>query len=98
MSANRSNATAHAASGKELGNVTRFLNRVLGLPIHRQNFVFNYFLAVLSADIRTAKAEGRYSEGMSDLPASQISFACPPEVRCCHCFHSPARLLHMSSA
>ena len=60
--------------------MSRFLNRVLGLPIHRQNFAFNYFLAVLSADIRTAKAEGRYSEGMSDLPASQISFACPPEV------------------
>lgn len=69
-----------AESSKELGNVTRFLNRVLGLPIHRQNLLFNYFLAVLSADIRTAKAEGRYSEGMSDLPASNISFACPPEV------------------
>jgi hypothetical protein len=60
--------------------VRRFLNRLLGLPIHRQNLLFNYFCAVLQADIRLAKAEGRYCEGLSDLPASKISFACDPEV------------------
>ena len=59
----------------------RFLNRILGLPKDRQNLLFNYFGALLQADIRAAKAEGRYSEGMSDLPAAQISFACEPEVR-----------------
>lgn len=59
----------------------RFLNRLLGLPVHRQNLLFNYFAAMLAATIRQAKAEGRFSEGMSDLPASQISFASAPQVR-----------------
>jgi hypothetical protein len=49
--------------------------------VHRQNLLFNYFCAVLQADIRAAKAEGRYSEGMSDLPASQISREVEPQVR-----------------
>lgn len=72
----------------------RFLNRLLGLPVHRQNLLFNYFCAVLQADIRTAKAEGRYSEGMSDLPASQISKEGDPEVR--HLRH--ARPTHAPAA
>jgi hypothetical protein len=67
-------------SSKELGDVRRFLNRLLGLPIARQNLLFNYFTATLAACIRSAKAEGRYSEGMSDMPASNISQAQPPEA------------------
>lgn len=58
----------------------RFLNRLLGLPVARQNLLFNYFTATLAACIRSAKAEGRYSEGMSDMPASNISQAQPPET------------------
>lgn len=72
-----------AESAKELGDVRRFLNRLLGLPVHRQNLLFNYFSAVMQAEIRAAKAEGRYSEGMSDLPASQISRELEPQV-CAH--------------
>ena len=45
----------------------RFLNRLLGLPVARQNLLFNYFAATLGAEIRAAKAEGRYFEGMSEL-------------------------------
>lgn len=33
----------------------------------RQNLLFNYFGASLAAEIRTARLEGRYSEGVSDL-------------------------------
>ena len=69
-----------AESAKELGDVRRFLNRLLGLPIARQNLLFNYFTATLAACIRSAKAEGRYSEGMSDMPASNISEAQTPET------------------
>eukprot|EP00892_Ulva_mutabilis_P003294 jgi/Ulvmu1/1336/UM011_0064.1 len=65
---------------KELGDVRRFLNRLLGLPIARQNLLFQYFAASLHAAIRRAKAEGRYSEGMSDLPSSNISRAGPPST------------------
>lgn len=58
----------------------RFLNRLLGLPIARQNLLFQYFAASLHAAIRRAKAEGRYSEGMSDLPSSNISRDGPPRT------------------
>ena len=45
----------------------RFLNRLLSLPCARQNLLFNYFAATLAAEVRAAKAEGRYFEGMSEL-------------------------------
>lgn len=51
----------------------RFLNRLLGLPVARQNLLFNYFACTLAAEIRAAKAEGRYYEGVSDLGGSHVS-------------------------
>ena len=51
----------------------RFLNRLLGLPVARQNLLFNYFACTLAAEIRAAKAEGRYFEGVSDLGGSHVS-------------------------
>lgn len=57
----------------------RFLNRLLSLPCARQNLLFNYFAATLAAEIRAAKAEGRYFEGMSELAGvpklKQVPFA-----------------------
>ena len=69
-------------SNKELGDVRRFLNRLLGLPVHRQNLLFNYFCATLQAEVHAAKADGNYSEGVSDLPAASITLACPAQVCC----------------
>ena len=51
----------------------RFLNRLLGLPAARQNLLFNYFACTLAAEIRAAKAEGKYFEGVSDLGGSHVS-------------------------
>lgn len=45
----------------------RFLNRLLGVAVAKQNLLFGYFAATLAAEIRAAKAEGRYFEGMSEL-------------------------------
>ncbi len=39
----------------------------------RQNLLFNYFACTLAAEIRAAKAEGRYYEGVSDLGGSHVS-------------------------
>lgn len=48
----------------------RFLNRLLGLPVEKQNLLFAYFAATLSAEVSAAKAEGRFFEGFSDLGGS----------------------------
>ncbi len=45
----------------------------------RQNLLFNYFTCTLAAEIRAAKAEGRYFEGVSDLGGSHVSEV-EPEV------------------
>ncbi|EIE19331.1 hypothetical protein COCSUDRAFT_19644, partial [Coccomyxa subellipsoidea C-169] len=58
---------------KDLGDVRRFLNRLLSLPVARQNLLFTYFTCTLAAEIRAAKAEGRYFEGVSDLGGSHVS-------------------------
>ena len=36
-------AAAATAAGKDGGDVRRFLNRLLGLPVARQALLFNYF-------------------------------------------------------
>ncbi len=58
----------------------RFLNRLLGLPVARQNLLFSYFACTLTAEIRAAKAEGRYFEGVSDLSGSNITEILKPKV------------------
>ena len=62
---------ADAYQGKHM--CRRFLNRLLGLPVARQNLLFSYFACTLAAEIRAAKAEGRYYEGVSDLGGSHVS-------------------------
>ena len=37
-----------------------------------QNLLFGYFTEVLEAEVKAAKAEGKYSEGVSDLSGSNI--------------------------
>ncbi|WIA22798.1 hypothetical protein OEZ86_009751 [Tetradesmus obliquus] len=81
VSAAAKDANAAAAPGaKDLGDVRRFLNRLLGLPLGRQNLLFNYFAATLAAEIAAARAEGRYTEGVSDIQGSSISLARPPQL------------------
>lgn len=40
-----------------------------------------YFQATLAAEIRAAKADGKYFEGVSDLPGQNIQRAGEPQVR-----------------
>ena len=60
---------------KDQGDVRRFLNRILGLSVRGQNLLFGYFTEVLEAEVKAAKAEGKYSEGVSDLGGSNIRIA-----------------------
>ena len=57
---------------KDLGDVRKFLNRLLGLPVQTQNIMFAYFAETLECEIKLAKAEGKYTEGVSDLEGSSI--------------------------
>lgn len=58
----------------------RFLNRLLGVEVAKQNLLFNYFLSTLAAEIKAAKEEGQYSEGVSDLPVSDLAEPPKPQV------------------
>ena len=60
------------AGARDAADVRRFLNRALGLPTRAQNLLFGYFLETLKAETRAAKAEGRFTEGVSDLSGSEV--------------------------
>ena len=57
---------------KDIGDVRKFLNRLLGLNVRTQNLMFAYFAEALESEIKLAKAEGKYSEGVSDIGGSSI--------------------------
>uniref|UniRef100_A0A5S6QQW1 Strawberry notch AAA domain-containing protein n=1 Tax=Trichuris muris TaxID=70415 RepID=A0A5S6QQW1_TRIMR len=48
-------------------NMTKFLNRILGLPVSAQNALFQYFSDTLKEVIEQAKRDGRYDLGILDL-------------------------------
>lgn len=61
-------------------NVPRFLNRVLALDVERQNAIFDYFASVFERMVTTAKSNGTFDEGVTDVRAVAIRFARPPRV------------------
>ncbi|MEE6504128.1 hypothetical protein FKM82_005070 [Ascaphus truei] len=52
---------------KDYNNIGKFLNRILGMEVHQQNSLFQYFSDTLSAVILNAKKNGRYDMGILDL-------------------------------
>ena len=55
---------------KESLNMSRFLNRLLGLPVELQNSVFSYFGDTLLSVIQDAKRCGKWDGGIMDFGAS----------------------------
>ena len=55
---------------KESLNMSRFLNRLLGLPVELQNTVFSYFADTLVSIIVDAKRCGKYDGGIMDFGAT----------------------------
>ncbi|CAG0919140.1 unnamed protein product [Notodromas monacha] len=49
---------------KDCTNMSKFLNRILGLPVKLQNDLFQYFMDTLKAHIDHAKKAGRYDLGI----------------------------------
>uniref|UniRef100_A0A672P0C0 Protein strawberry notch homolog 1 n=1 Tax=Sinocyclocheilus grahami TaxID=75366 RepID=A0A672P0C0_SINGR len=49
---------------KDYNNIGKFLNRILGMEVHQQNALFQYFADTLNAVIQNAKKSGRYDMGI----------------------------------
>ncbi|XP_055389507.1 protein strawberry notch isoform X2 [Condylostylus longicornis] len=54
---------------KDYNNISKFLNRILGMPVELQNRIFKYFTDTLQAIISQAKKIGRFDLGILDLGA-----------------------------
>lgn len=54
---------------KDYNNISKFLNRILGMPVDLQNRLFRYFTDTLAAIILDAKKIGRFDLGILDLGA-----------------------------
>ncbi|VDK34606.1 unnamed protein product [Gongylonema pulchrum] len=52
---------------KESATIPKFLNRILGLPVHAQNALFQYFSDIVAELIAQAKHDGTYDMGIMDI-------------------------------
>ena len=55
---------ARALSGPDATNLTKFLNRLLGVPVKLQNQLFNYFTDTLAVLVQQAKRMGKWDGGI----------------------------------
>jgi len=51
--------------------MSKFLNRILGMHVEKQNLLFKYFSDTLAAIISQAKRSGRYDQGILDVGMTQ---------------------------
>jgi hypothetical protein len=55
---------------KDASTMSRFLNRILGLPVQLQNQLFAYFSDTLAAVVQRAKRTGHWDGGILDFGSS----------------------------
>lgn len=55
---------------KDYNSISKFLNRILGMPVDLQNRLFKYFTDTLTAIIAKEKRMGKFDLGILDLGAS----------------------------
>lgn len=48
-------------------SISKFLNRLLGLPVHAQNSLFDYFNSLVEHLIKQAKFDGTYDMGIMGM-------------------------------
>ncbi|KJH46288.1 hypothetical protein DICVIV_07676 [Dictyocaulus viviparus] len=49
---------------REAATIAKFLNRILGIPVHAQNALFQYFTEIVAELIAQAKLDGTYDMGI----------------------------------
>lgn len=54
--------------------VSKFLNRILGLEISRQQWLFDYFARYLEKTIKASIRDGTYGQGITDLRGRKLKF------------------------
>ncbi|XP_045770703.1 protein strawberry notch-like isoform X1 [Maniola jurtina] len=67
------------ALDKDYNNMSKFLNRILGMPVELQNRLFKYFTDTLAAVMEQARRSGRFDLGILDLGSADESVR---RVRC----------------
>lgn len=56
----------------DMGNVPRFLNRLLGLPVAQQQDAFSYFMQTFDATVLKAKSSGQWESGIVSLKGESV--------------------------
>ncbi|KAL0818579.1 hypothetical protein ABMA28_009017 [Loxostege sticticalis] len=64
---------------KDYNNMSKFLNRILGMPVDLQNRLFKYFTDTLTTVMEQAKRNGRFDLGILDLGSAG---ECVRRARC----------------
>lgn len=67
------------STGKN-ANVSRFLNRCLGMTLNQQRMMTQYFYATLDSIVRAAKRSGKYDIGIKNLSGREVMFRSKPRV------------------
>ncbi|KAK1397102.1 hypothetical protein POM88_006965 [Heracleum sosnowskyi] len=57
---------------RDMHNVERFLNRLLGLQPEMQNSLFEFLVSILDLLVHKVRLEGQFDSGISDLKASTM--------------------------
>ena len=56
------------------GAVAKFLNRILGLEVSRQQYLFDYFARYLEKTIKAAIRDGEYQKGITTFQGRSVAF------------------------
>jgi len=65
-------ALAGAGIDNETGGVKKFLNRLLGMPVGMQNKIFAHFSANLDDQVKRAKDNNQYDDGVVDIRGNAV--------------------------
>ena len=73
-------ASYEGAGSARKAVVPKFLNRILGLEVSRQQKLFDYFARTLERMIRAAKRDGKYAQGIQTVDGRSVEFERPAKA------------------